>query len=196
MLQIAMKIIYKDKLSLKHWTKFMKRELDLLQVISHPNVIELLQIVETERHCFMSLEMAENGDLLNYLNVRGTLPEDEARFIFNQMCQGILYCHSFNISHRDLKLENIFFTNNMDVKIGGKSPVKDELYILLQQDLVIIIRPKFNFLYAYCLGFHFALSLMNHLSATPCGSYSYAAPEVVLSKGEKYDTQKADCWSL
>ena len=121
-----MKVVYKEKVPPEHWAKFIIRELDLLQVISHPNIIELLQIVETDKHCFMALEMAENGDLLSYLNSRGRLPEEEARFIFNQICQGILYCHSFNISHRDLKLENIFFTKNMDVKIGGKSQTNFE----------------------------------------------------------------------
>lgn len=67
------------------------------------------------------LEIAENGDLLDYINMRRYLPEPEARFVFVQMCQAIGYCHGMDIVHRDLKCENIMLNRNMDVKIGGKS---------------------------------------------------------------------------
>ncbi len=76
--------------------------------------------METERHSFIALEIAENGDLLDYFNSRGHLPEEEARHIFQQMCQAISFIHSLGIAHRDIKLENIFFNKNMDVKLGGE----------------------------------------------------------------------------
>ncbi len=47
---------------------------------------------------------------MEYMNLRVLLPEQEARFIFHQMCEGLSYCHSLGISHRDLKMENVFFT--------------------------------------------------------------------------------------
>ena len=65
------------------------------------------------------LELAENGDLLDYINSRHYLNESEARFIFRQMSCGIAYCHSIDIVHRDLKCENIMLSKDMDVKIGG-----------------------------------------------------------------------------
>lgn len=65
------------------------------------------------------LELAENGDLLDYINSRGFIPENEARFLFKQMTSAILYCHSLAIVHRDLKCENIMLSKDMQVKIGG-----------------------------------------------------------------------------
>ena len=67
------------------------------------------------------LEIAENGDLLDYINSRGHIPESEARYIFKQMTGAIAFCHSIGIAHRDLKCENIMISRDMQVKIGGKN---------------------------------------------------------------------------
>ena len=69
------------------------------------------------------LEIAENGDLLDYINTRRYLPEPEARFVFTQMSQAIGFCHERDIVHRDLKCENVMLNRGMDVKIGGKCHV-------------------------------------------------------------------------
>lgn len=119
-LQIAIKNLNKRQASQDYLTKFLPREIAILQQVSHPNIINVFQIVETDVRCFFALEIAENGDLLDYINSRKCLPEPEARFIFNQMCQAITYCHSLDIVHRDLKCENVMLSRTMDVKIGGK----------------------------------------------------------------------------
>ena len=46
------------------------------------------------------------------------------------------------------------------------------------------------------IDFGFALDLSLDAAKTPCGSYSYAAPELFTSKGASYDGKKADIWSL
>ncbi len=65
------------------------------------------------------LEIAGNGDLLDYINTRRYLPEPEARFVFYQMSSAIAFCHDLGIVHRDLKCENIMLNKHMDVKVGG-----------------------------------------------------------------------------
>lgn len=92
----------------------------ILQQIRHENIIQTYEIVETERHAFFMLELAANGDLLDYINARRFLHEPEARHIFMQMGSAIAYCHALGIVHRDLKCENIMLSKDMDVKIGGK----------------------------------------------------------------------------
>lgn len=66
------------------------------------------------------LDIAENGDLLDYINTRRYLPEPEGRFVFMQMSHAIGFCHDQDIVHRDLKCENVMLSRNMDVKIGGE----------------------------------------------------------------------------
>lgn len=104
----------------EYLSKFLPREIEILQRIQHPNIVQVFQIIETEKKAFLMLELAENGDLLDYINSRRHLHEPEARFIFRQMSSGIAYCHSLDIIHRDLKCENIMLSRDMDVKIGGK----------------------------------------------------------------------------
>ncbi len=100
--------------------KFLPREIAVLQKVSHPHIVKMFQIVESERQCYFMTEIAENGNVLDYLNFRCVLTEGEAHHIFNQMCEAVSYCHSLGIAHRDIKLENVFFDKNMDVKVGGK----------------------------------------------------------------------------
>ena len=65
------------------------------------------------------MDLAGNGDLLDYINARRVVPEGEAKYIFRQIVSGIQYMHRLNIAHRDLKCENIMLNSNMEVKIGG-----------------------------------------------------------------------------
>lgn len=92
----------------------------MIRTIQHPNIIHLYGLFKSERYCYFLMELAENGDLLDYINARGSLPEPEARHVFRQMARAIAYCHSVNVIHRDLKCENIMLSRDMDVKIGGK----------------------------------------------------------------------------
>ena len=48
----------------------------------------------------------------------------------------------------------------------------------------------------FMTDFGFALNLRNKGASTPCGSYSYAAPELFTSNGQNYNGKKADVWSM
>ena len=163
------------------WTSSLQRRLLFSKKNSHPNILDIYQIVETDEKCFNAYELAENGTLMEYMNLRVRLPEQEARFIFRQMCEGLSYCHSLGISHRDLKMENVFFTKHMDIKIGGKFVV---CFYSIDKSLVLIVN----------IDFGLALDSQHQISDTCCGSYSYCAPEVIL--GCQYNAIKADSWSL
>lgn len=45
------------------------------------------------------------------------LEEKEAQLIFGQLVSAVAYCHSYNIVHRDIKLENILLDDNLNVKL-------------------------------------------------------------------------------
>lgn len=135
-MQIAIKNLNKEVATKEYLSKFLPREIEILQRVQHPNIIQVFQIIETEKKAFLMLELAENGDLLDYINSRRYLHEPEARFIFRQMSSGIAYCHSLDIIHRDLKCENIMLSKDMDVKIGG---MYNESIILLSYIQLILL---------------------------------------------------------
>lgn len=63
------------------------------------------------------MELCAGGDLLNYVRRRRRLKEDVAKSIFKQIIEGLDYCHSKSILHRDIKLDNILLDSEGEVKI-------------------------------------------------------------------------------
>ncbi|KAK4162055.1 hypothetical protein QBC43DRAFT_90835 [Cladorrhinum sp. PSN259] len=96
----------------------IEREVAILKLIEHPNIIQLLDIWENRSEIYMVTEYVEKGDMFEFINWNGALNEDEAMFYFRQIMGALEYCHSLNICHRDLKPENILLKGNGQVKIA------------------------------------------------------------------------------
>ncbi|AEO54896.1 hypothetical protein MYCTH_98318 [Thermothelomyces thermophilus ATCC 42464] len=96
----------------------IEREVAILKLIRHPNIIELLDIWENRSEIYLVTEYVEKGDLFEFINWNGPLHEEEAIFYFRQIMTALDYCHSFNICHRDLKPENILLKANGQIKIA------------------------------------------------------------------------------
>ena len=86
-------------------------------------ITEMLDHFEDERYVYLVFEYTSYGDVVNYLNNgmhRKDLPL--VRKIIRDVCKGLLYCHSKNICHKDIKPENILVFND---------EIKDENYFKL-----------------------------------------------------------------
>ncbi|XP_008804779.1 serine/threonine-protein kinase SAPK2 isoform X3 [Phoenix dactylifera] len=64
------------------------------------------KVLLTPTHLAIVMEYAAGGELFERICSAGRFSEDEARFFFQQLISGVSYCHSMQICHRDLKLEN------------------------------------------------------------------------------------------
>ncbi len=88
----------------------MRREIRVMDRISHANVVKFYEVVDTSRQVFLILEYI-NGGTLHYLlkkkPYRRLDERPDATFIFAQVCAGIKYCHERFVVHRDIKLENV-----------------------------------------------------------------------------------------
>jgi serine/threonine protein kinase len=65
---------------------------------------------------YLVLELAEKGELFEYA-LDGSFQTQVCRFFFKQLLQALEFCHSKNIAHRNLKLQNILLDNNFNIKI-------------------------------------------------------------------------------
>ena len=94
------------------------REINILKSLNHPNILKYIHSFNDSKNIYILTELCENKTLRNLLKKRGTLTELEIQYYAIQMISALKYLNDENIYHRDLKLSNIFLTDNMKIKIG------------------------------------------------------------------------------
>uniref|UniRef100_A0A673SQS1 non-specific serine/threonine protein kinase n=2 Tax=Suricata suricatta TaxID=37032 RepID=A0A673SQS1_SURSU len=167
-LNMAVKIIDRRKAPTDFLGKFLPREIEILPRLNHRFIVKTYEIFETsDGRVYIVMELAVQGDLLQFIKTRGALPQDDARDKFHQLSSAIKYCHDLNIVHRDLKLENVLLDESFNIKLSdfgfSKRCLRDGSGRLT-------------------------------LSKTFCGSAAYAAPEVL--EAVPYQPKVCDIWSL
>lgn len=96
----------------------IEREIIIMKLLTHPNVLRLYDVWETSKALYLVLEYVEGGELFDLLVERGPLQEQEAIKYFRQIILGTAYCHALGICHRDLKPENLLLDANLNVKLA------------------------------------------------------------------------------
>jgi serine/threonine protein kinase len=72
----------------------------LAQLLTPRLQIQLFEFVETLQRAYLIMEYASGGDLLEYINRSGALPDNVCRRFFRQILLAIEHCHSRHIAHR------------------------------------------------------------------------------------------------
>ncbi|KAJ4963109.1 hypothetical protein NE237_023048 [Protea cynaroides] len=83
------------------------REIINHRSLRHPHIIQFKEVVLTPTHLATVTEYASGGELFERICNAGRFTENEARYFFQQLISGVSYCHSMQICHKDLKLENM-----------------------------------------------------------------------------------------
>ncbi|XP_072906883.1 serine/threonine-protein kinase MARK1 isoform X6 [Hemitrygon akajei] len=124
--EVAVKIIDKTQLNptslqkIKLSKRFNKlfREVRIMKILNHPNIVKLFEVIETEKTLYLIMEYASGGEVFDYLVAHGRMKEKEARAKFRQIVSSVEYCHQKCIVHRDLKAENLLLDADMNIKIA------------------------------------------------------------------------------
>nr|CAD7593174.1 unnamed protein product [Timema genevievae] len=98
--------------------KELFREVRIMKMLDHPNIVKLFQVIETEKTLYLVMEYASGGEVFDYLVLHGRMKEKEARAKFRQIVSAVQYCHQKKIIHRDLKAENLLLDSEMNIKIA------------------------------------------------------------------------------
>ena len=97
--------------------KTMKRELKVLQLLKHENIVEFKEAFKRKGNLFLVFEFVEK----NLLELLETFPSGlDQKLIKNliyQLCKSVIYLHENNIIHRDIKPENLLITSDFQLKL-------------------------------------------------------------------------------
>uniref|UniRef100_A0A3B4BH17 non-specific serine/threonine protein kinase n=1 Tax=Periophthalmus magnuspinnatus TaxID=409849 RepID=A0A3B4BH17_9GOBI len=162
----AVKVIDRTRAEKPYLEKFLSRELEIVKCLKHPNVVTTHHVFEQSgSKVFVVMELCVN-DLSDYMKTNGALSEERSRTFLFQLCAAVQYLHGNDITHRDLKCENLLLDQKQNIKVCDFGMSKRLTYTDGRLDL----------------------------SDTFCGTDSYAAPEIL--RGLPYNPVMADVWSV
>lgn len=86
------------------------RDYYLLKDKTHPNIVRIFEMFETDGHVHIVMEFCEGNDLFHALGTMGqSTTQNWCAGIFKQVLTALKYLHEeFNECHNDIKPENIF----------------------------------------------------------------------------------------
>lgn len=166
--KVAIKVLDKEKIQKQNMGNQIKKEISIMKMVKHENVVKLYEVLASRTKIFIVLELITGGELFDKIVAEGRFDENTARFYFRQLIKGLKYCHAQGVCHRDLKPENLLLDVNANLKISDFG---------------------LSALYSGSADDEGRATLLH----TTCGTPNYVAPEVLADKG--YDGRAADVWS-
>jgi serine/threonine protein kinase len=76
--KVAVKILEKEKIKDEQEAMRIMREINILKIVRHPNIVQLYEIIETSRQLYLIMEYSPNGELFDYIVKKRKLQEGEA----------------------------------------------------------------------------------------------------------------------
>ncbi|WP_434383388.1 serine/threonine-protein kinase [Melittangium boletus] len=118
-----------------------RREAELVSLLNHPNIVQVLDVGRFEDTYFMALEHIEGVSLRELIKVHGRLPPAAVALIGAEMGQALDYVHRrtasdgtpLNLVHRDVNPPNILLSRIGEVKLGDFGVARAAIHVRLTQ---------------------------------------------------------------
>lgn len=164
--EVNQKAAGQDKDKMKEMVAALDQEIDTMQHLEHPNIVQYLGCEKKEYSISIFLEYISGGSVGSCLRRHGKFEESVVSSLTRQTLAGLAYLHTEGILHRDLKADNILLDIDGTCKISdfGISKKTDNIY-------------------------------GNDITNSMQGSVFWMAPEVIRSQDSGYSA-KVDIWSL
>jgi len=162
----------------KDVSAFVRREVDILRKLDHPNVVRLFEAFEDDQYVHLVLELCEGGDLLERVAAaKERLPERDAAMLTSQILAAIQHMHRRGVVHRDIKPENFLFSR----REPQREPRPPQLAPLKLIDF----------------GLSRRLGIETGQRVTPkIGTTEYMAPEALAGNVNAQQASLSDLWSV
>ncbi|XP_061072876.1 serine/threonine-protein kinase DCLK1b isoform X2 [Conger conger] len=149
--EYALKIINKGKCRGKE--HMIQNEVSILRRVKHPNIVLLIEEMDTYGELYLVMELVKGGDLFDAITSTSKYTERDASGMLYNLASAIKYLHSLNIVHRDIKPENLLVYEHQD---GSKSLKLGDFGLA-----TLVDGPLYNV----------------------CGTPTYVAPEIIAETG-------------
>jgi len=137
--------------------KLLRREIQIMKKLNHPNILKLFEVFEDEEQFYLVMELVKGKELFDKIVEKGMYPEKDAANIILQVVSAVQYLHEHGIAHRDLKPENLMAAGEAETEVVK---IAD-------------------------FGFSKSFAEEGEKLMTSCGSPGYVAPEILTA--ESYD---------
>ncbi len=115
--KVAIKILDKKKILEETDKTRLEREIKIMKIIRHPNIVHLYNVIQTNQFIYLIMEYISGKELFDYIIKKGKLKEKEACKFYQQIISGIEYLNKLKIVHRDLKPENLLLDSKKNIKL-------------------------------------------------------------------------------
>ncbi|XP_030420187.1 serine/threonine-protein kinase DCLK2 isoform X2 [Gopherus evgoodei] len=149
--EFALKIIDKAKCCGKE--HLIENEVSILRQVKHPNIIMLIEEMDTPTELYLVMELVKGGDLFDAITSSTKYTERDGSAMVYNLASALKYLHGLNIVHRDIKPENLLVCDYSD---GTKSLKLGDFGLA-----TVVEGPLY----------------------TVCGTPTYVAPEIIAETG-------------
>lgn len=112
------------------------RELEIMKRLSHPNIIQVYEIIDDPENekLYMVMDYCSKGPIMDWRPAsrefffpwtNSDINQSQLRSFIRQMTEGLIYLHSCNVIHRDIKPQNILLTTEFNIKIADLGQAQD-----------------------------------------------------------------------
>lgn len=164
--RVAVKIMDKKEIREQDLSAQVRREIYIMRSLTHRHIVRMHEVLTSNTKLYIVMELVTGGELFERLEKHGRVDESLARRYFQQLVDGVDFCHKNGVAHRDLKPENLLLDEEGNIRITdfGFSSMK-------------------------------GADVNAGLLFTQCGTPDYCAPEIIERAEEGYNGAKVDVWS-
>ena len=168
----SMKTIKKAFIDLQEDEKNFMKEIAILRTLDHMCILKIYEFYQDDKCFYLIMEYCAEGDLFDKIQKEAPFHERTACHIIYQVLSAIVYCHSTNIVHRDIKADCVLIESSETVTDNGET---------------------FNLYHIRLSDFSSARSFNTKKKLTKkIGTSYFIAPEVL---NRNYN-EKCDVWSV